>query len=551
MLAHDVHGLAQLFGGRRVGVQPRLGEAHAADVDRHLPLGLVRADDELGRAAADVDDEVRAAIGRRRRDRSSRRGTTARPPRHPRAARARCRGSPPRASKKSSRFVASRAALVAVARTASTPPSSSIACRYSRSAASVRSIASGARRRGRVDALAEPGDASSGGRAARAGTARGSSISPTSRRVELVPMSIAASLMPAAPRDRVEALVDPAPDRIGARRRGTRRSARGGTSRPDGSRPRRRTARGPVQPAGSAASRSLRVRGVRGSQRRRDRSPRSPPAPRRRPRAATPTGPARRRPASSASASACRREQRRVADHRRLAVRRSARRRRTRPAAHDRGARSRARRRRQKQTQPERRPDLSSFSARSTAPGAVQRSENVGASRPRGSGRGGRGGRSRGGGRRSRAGHHGPRLLARPDHVEAVAGQPLDLVVAQHPLGLCRELGVLLLEHGEPLLGVAQLAPLVRAPRWSGTRTGTTPRSTPASRSRAAGSRHDSSASRSSRRRRSSSRHSCRRPAPGEGRAAGKRGGFAEAFFDAQQLVVLRRPGPSGRAHRS
>ena len=41
-----------------------LGEAYAADVDRDQPVGLVGADDELGRAAADVDDEVRARARR-------------------------------------------------------------------------------------------------------------------------------------------------------------------------------------------------------------------------------------------------------------------------------------------------------------------------------------------------------------------------------------------------------------------------------------------------------------------------------------------------------
>ena len=75
------------------------------------------------------------------------RETRARPPRRPRAARARRPGSPPRARRSPRRFVASRAALVAVARTASTPPSVSITFRYARSAANVRSIASGASRR--------------------------------------------------------------------------------------------------------------------------------------------------------------------------------------------------------------------------------------------------------------------------------------------------------------------------------------------------------------------------------------------------------------------
>ena len=82
VLAHDVHRLAQLFGRRRVRVQPRLGDAHAADVDRHRTFGLGRPDDELGRAAADVDDEVRR-LARAVELAASRRGTRARPPPRP------------------------------------------------------------------------------------------------------------------------------------------------------------------------------------------------------------------------------------------------------------------------------------------------------------------------------------------------------------------------------------------------------------------------------------------------------------------------------------
>ena len=63
MVAHDRHRDAQLLGGRRIGVQELLGEAHAADVDRDQAVGTVGADDELGRAAADVDHEVRLGLG--------------------------------------------------------------------------------------------------------------------------------------------------------------------------------------------------------------------------------------------------------------------------------------------------------------------------------------------------------------------------------------------------------------------------------------------------------------------------------------------------------
>ena len=117
VVAHDRHRLAQLLGRRRIGVQELLGEAHAADVDRHQPVGLVGADDELGRAAADVDDEVRRGL---RRGRRSRRGTRGAPLPRRSAARAARRARCSAGSKNSSRFVASRDALVAVVRTRAT-----------------------------------------------------------------------------------------------------------------------------------------------------------------------------------------------------------------------------------------------------------------------------------------------------------------------------------------------------------------------------------------------------------------------------------------------
>ena len=44
LLARDVHRLAELFGCRGVGVQPRLGDPHAPDVDRTRRLDRRRAE---------------------------------------------------------------------------------------------------------------------------------------------------------------------------------------------------------------------------------------------------------------------------------------------------------------------------------------------------------------------------------------------------------------------------------------------------------------------------------------------------------------------------
>ena len=69
MVAHDRHGLAQFLGRRRVAVAGTLGQPHTADVDGQQPVRLVGADDELGRAAADVEHEVRTGFDRVRRSR--------------------------------------------------------------------------------------------------------------------------------------------------------------------------------------------------------------------------------------------------------------------------------------------------------------------------------------------------------------------------------------------------------------------------------------------------------------------------------------------------
>ena len=49
----------ELLGLRRIVLDELLGEPHAAHVDRHHPLDPVGADDQLGRPAADVDDQER------------------------------------------------------------------------------------------------------------------------------------------------------------------------------------------------------------------------------------------------------------------------------------------------------------------------------------------------------------------------------------------------------------------------------------------------------------------------------------------------------------
>ena len=72
VVAHDRHGLAQLFGRGRVAVEELLGQPHAADVDGDQPFRRVGADDELGGAAAHVEHEVRRGLvepGRRPRER--------------------------------------------------------------------------------------------------------------------------------------------------------------------------------------------------------------------------------------------------------------------------------------------------------------------------------------------------------------------------------------------------------------------------------------------------------------------------------------------------
>ena len=121
---------------------------------RSDPSGSSVPDDELGRAAADVDDEVRTRFASRLAvaPRNSSRASSS-----PRAARAARRAPARPGSKKSSRLLASRAALVAVARTRSTPRSS-MTPRYSRSDRERALDRVGMQRPVAVDTLAEAGD---------------------------------------------------------------------------------------------------------------------------------------------------------------------------------------------------------------------------------------------------------------------------------------------------------------------------------------------------------------------------------------------------------
>ena len=322
LVAHDRHRLTQLLRGRRIGVQELLGEPHAPDVDRAQAFGLVGADDELGRTAADVDDEIRARV---RSGSRSRRGTRAAPRPRPRAARAARRARCSTGSKRSSRLLASRAALVAVARTRSTP-SSSMTPRYSRSTASVRSIASGCSVRSRSTPWPRRVICVRRSTVTSLASRPRPSTSATSRRVELVPMSIAATrVIAGAPRP------NGPPDR--RRPRGGTRGARAGTSRRGRCRRRPRSAAGRRDRA--RARRRVRGRSARAPRRASsgvDRGFRGAHAAGR----LEPRDPQRQVGVDEPVARRHRRavvEQRRVADHDRVARPRCARRPRTRRAA--------------------------------------------------------------------------------------------------------------------------------------------------------------------------------------------------------------------------
>ena len=156
-------------------------------------------------------------------------------------------------------------------------------------------MASGSSRPVRVDALAQPGDRASAAR--RVPPSPSGPASATSRRIELVPQSMAAtrSRHRSAPdvgdrRSPVAARAGRRPSgRPGRRRRpGTRRSGRAGTSRPAGCRPTPPDGRGPVVVGGQRPRRARR-RSARGRRRARRGRPRPRPAARRRSDSSRPT----------------------------------------------------------------------------------------------------------------------------------------------------------------------------------------------------------------------------------------------------------------------
>ena len=270
------HGLGQLLGGRRVGVQVRLGDPHAADVDRdrraRASLAPTR---ELGRAAPDVDDEERAtarpvrpavAPWNERRASSSPESSSGVGARAPRVA----------AAKNSSRFVASRASARRRrpgARSAGARDGVRVLPEHGERCGRSRRGRGGASRRRprprRVMCIRRSSGRERCRRARRGGT------SATRSRTELVPMSTAATRVTrAGPRPRRR------PGR--RRRRGARRSARAGTSRRRGCpRPRRAGGARPIRP-GTAASRSAAytacARGEPGPGRQPPPAARTPPA---------------------------------------------------------------------------------------------------------------------------------------------------------------------------------------------------------------------------------------------------------------------------------
>ena len=133
------------LGRGRIALAVALGQPHRADrhADRRDDARAV-GDDELGRAAADIDDDVRRAreLGERARDREERELGLAR------AADdldRRARGSVSAGPTNSAAFFASRIACVAITAGAPTP-CSSITARYSRQISRLFATASGSSR---------------------------------------------------------------------------------------------------------------------------------------------------------------------------------------------------------------------------------------------------------------------------------------------------------------------------------------------------------------------------------------------------------------------
>ena len=259
VLAHDVHRLAQLLGRGRIGVQPRLGEPHAADVDRQHALGLGRCRRRTRSSRRRCRRRGTARLARvvepRRRAEERERGLLlageqlglGRRGSRPRARRSR-RGSSRRAPR-SSRSRAPR----------STPPSSSI------------TVAVLAQRRERpLDRFGrEPARSRRRPGPSRVIVIRRSSVHERARRGRSTRRRAGGSSWCRCRSPRLSSARSSARGRCAPRpsgrpgrrrRRGTRRSGRAGTSRPGGCRRRRRTGAARSSPPASAAFALARVR---------------------------------------------------------------------------------------------------------------------------------------------------------------------------------------------------------------------------------------------------------------------------------------------------
>jgi hypothetical protein len=117
-------GCCHLSARRRVVVQVPLGEPDRADVDRQRRLDSRRAEDQLGGPPADVDDEERAVRGSRSRVAPSKDSAASSSPLITSGSRA---STSRTISVNASRLPASRVALVATMRTASTPSALQVA----------------------------------------------------------------------------------------------------------------------------------------------------------------------------------------------------------------------------------------------------------------------------------------------------------------------------------------------------------------------------------------------------------------------------------------
>ena len=261
MRARDV-GDEVADGRDRVGAAPRAragrSEELLGDAARSRcratpsPSGSSVPSDELGGSAADVDDQVgrrRVEVGR------SRRGTTSAASSSPESSSGVDAERVERRRRRSRRGSSRRARRSWPWRARVRRRARRCAPRYSRRTSTVRVDRLGCERTGAVDALAEPGDAHPPVERVQLGVAAGAVDvgDEQARRVrpdvdrrdpchrapprscvnrrcidpQLTPVGVARCVRPIRRRGR-------------CRRRGTRRSGRGGTSRPCGSRPRHR-----------------------------------------------------------------------------------------------------------------------------------------------------------------------------------------------------------------------------------------------------------------------------------------------------------------------